>query len=92
MQGYKNNSKRLQAGKLKSLIILQINCFWGYNILKNEVKNISKQITEKLGVSKEFCIKIDKIMNGQIILFVKHGKINLVRIIEDKMWEEQIIE
>lgn len=32
--------------------------------------------------------KIDKVMNGQIILFIKHGKVNVVRVIEDEMWEE----
>jgi hypothetical protein len=27
-------------------------------------------------------------MNGQIILFTKHGKINMVRALDDEIWED----
>jgi len=27
-------------------------------------------------------------MNGQIVLFTKNGKINMVRTIDDEMWED----
>ena len=56
--------------------------------MKNELKNVSEQIKEKLEKSQEFCAKIDKIMNGQIIFFVKHGKVNTIRVTTDEMWEE----
>ena len=39
-------------------------------------------------MSAKFREKIDRIMNGQIILFTKHGKINMVRVIDDDMWED----
>jgi hypothetical protein len=31
---------------------------------------------------------VNRVMNGQIILFIKHGKLNMVRVTDDEMWEE----
>ncbi len=31
---------------------------------------------------------LDRIANGQVILFIKHCKVNLVRCIEDKIFED----
>lgn len=49
--------------------------------------SISEQLKEKLK-SERFCKKLDSIANGQIIIFIKHCKINLMRYQEDIVWEE----
>lgn len=62
-----------------------------YNISKenkNEILKISEQIANKIETSAKFREKIDRVMNGQIVLFTKHGKINMVRRIDDEMWED----
>ena len=53
-----------------------------------KTKNVSEQIKDKIERSNKFKKKLDKITNGQIILFVKHCKVNLVRTINDEMFED----
>ena len=53
-----------------------------------EGKKVAEQIMEKIKNSKSFREKINRISNGQIILFVKHTKINLVRCTEDEIFDE----
>jgi hypothetical protein len=52
--------------------------------LKGKQKTITEQLLKKLETSAEFREKVDSIMNGQIILFIKHGKINTRRFIDDE--------
>ena len=49
--------------------------------------SISEQVKLKIETSKDFREKLDRIANGQIILFVKHSRINVVRVLEDEMFE-----
>ena len=53
-----------------------------------EDKKVTDQIMEKIKNSKSFRKKINRISNGQIILFIKHCKINLVRCTEDEIFNE----
>jgi antitoxin component YwqK of YwqJK toxin-antitoxin module len=55
---------------------------------KNEIIKISEQIARKIETSDKFRKKIDAVMNGQIILFIKHGKINMERTINDEVNDE----
>jgi len=60
---------------------------YGYNVINLETKNVSQQIKEKIEKSDKFRRKLDRIANGQVILFIKHCKINVVRCVEDEMFE-----
>ena len=51
-------------------------------------KTVAEQIMEKIKYSEPFREKINQISNGQIILYVKHSKINLVRCTEDEIFNE----
>ena len=51
-------------------------------------KTVAEQILEKIKNSESFREKINQISNGQIILYVKHCKINLVRCTEDEIFNE----
>ena len=53
-----------------------------------EGKNLTEKIKEKIEKSQSFRDKIDRISNGQIVIFIKHCKINLVRCIEDEIFDE----
>lgn len=55
------------------------------NVKINE--SVSEQLKKKLE-SEGFRRKLDDISNGQIIIFIKHCKINLTRSMEDEVWEE----
>ncbi|MCX6383153.1 MAG: hypothetical protein NTV16_01500 [Actinobacteria bacterium] len=55
------------------------------NVRINE--SVSEQLKKKLEDEK-FCKKLNSIANGQIIIFIKHCKINLTRYMEDEVWEE----
>ena len=52
--------------------------------------SISEQVKLKIETSKDFREKLDRIANGQITLFVKHCRINVVRLTEDEMFEMPI--
>jgi len=54
---------------------------------KLEKNSISEQVREKIETSKDFREKLDRIANGQITLFVKHCRVNVVRVTEDTMFE-----
>lgn len=53
------------------------------------MKSISEQLKTKLETSEEFRKRADVIMNGQIILFIKHGKINMRRFIDDDRFDKK---
>ena len=53
-----------------------------------EGRKLADQIMEKIKNSKSFREKINRISNGQIVLFVKHCKINMVRCTEDEIFDD----
>jgi len=54
-----------------------------------KTKNVLRQIKDKIKNSEEFRKRINNIMNGQIILYIKHGKINTRRFIDDDNFNEK---
>ena len=53
-----------------------------------EIEPIVQQLKDKIEVSKKLRDRINRISNGQVILFIKHCKINLVRTIEDEKFDD----
>ena len=51
-------------------------------------ESVSEQLKKRLENDKEFCKKLDGIANGQIMIFIKHCKINFAKYLEDEVWEE----
>ena len=53
-----------------------------------KIKSITQELKEKIERSSDLRDKINRISNGQVILFIKHCKINVVRIIEDEKFDD----
>jgi len=53
-----------------------------------EIESIVQQLKDKIKISKSLRDRINRISNGQVILFIKHCKINVIRTIEDEKFDD----
>ena len=53
-----------------------------------KIEPIIKQLKGKIEASKRLRDRINRISNGQVILFIKHCKINVVRTVEDEKFDD----
>ena len=53
-----------------------------------EIESITQQLKDKIKASKSLRDRINRISNGQVILFIKHCKINVVRTVEDEKFDD----
>ena len=53
-----------------------------------KIESIVQQLKDRLESSSELRERINRISNGQVILFIKHCKINVVRIVEDEKFDD----
>ena len=53
-----------------------------------KIKSIAQELKEKIESSSDLRDRINSISNGQVILFIKHCKINVVRTVEDEKFDD----
>ena len=53
-----------------------------------KIESIAQELKDKIERSSDLRDRINRISNGQVILFIKHCKINVVRTIEDEKFDD----